>query len=61
MKRKREEAYQITPKGVVMLAVDDLQRAQAVLDGLELFALRSNCNALIFSPEPRFVKIYLEK
>lgn len=59
-KKKVEEKYKITPKGIIYLCVNDEKNTDLILDSLELAARREECNALLFTPDGgEFV--YMEK
>jgi hypothetical protein len=61
MKKKAEERYLLTPKGLLGLHVG-LDKVDNVMDNVELFLRRNNFNAIILDEVQGFIfaKVYLE-
>jgi len=58
MSKKKEPTYSITPKGLINLETDDLSLTDAIMDSLELHALRTNCNAILIDNKGwTFIKV----
>jgi hypothetical protein len=56
--KKKDPMYEITPKGVVMLKTEDEETASAIMEALELQALRHGSNAMIIVDGAwQFVKV----
>lgn len=62
MSKKKESTYSITAKGLISLETNDLTLTDAIMDSLELYARRKNCNAILIDDQGwTFIKVEDEK
>ena len=54
-KKKEEERYQLTLKGVITSSTMDLDQAETAVMQLELYMLRNNFNAIVLDGPGNFI------